>query len=119
MVSNIKHIRSTRISLLLFLLFIEYVAGITMFMHSHIIDGDVVYHSHFYSGSAEAPAHNHSSQQAKVISALMLYVALAATAFVALLSPLRRVVEQSSERCCKAQQPSLLGLSLRAPPVVM
>lgn len=119
MVFNYKHIRSTKFAFLLLLIFVEYVAGITLFMHSHIVNGDVIYHSHYYSGSAEAPNHTHSAQQLKVISALMLYVALAATTMFALFSPICRVEEQSVESCCKAQQPSLLNLSLRAPPVVM
>ena len=87
-----QHIRSANLSIVLLFLFVEYVASVTMFMHSHIIDGDVVYHSHFYADSAEAPGHTHSSQQAKVLSQLTFYVALAATAAMAVAKPVRRLI---------------------------
>ena len=94
-----QHIRSANLSIVLLFLFVEYVASVTMFMHSHIIDGDVVCHSHFYAGSGEAPGHTHSSQQAKVLLQLTFYVALAATAAMAVAKPVRRLISTLVETC--------------------
>ena len=125
-----QHIRSANLSIVLLFLFVEYVASVTMFMHSHIIDGDVVCHSHFYMGSAEAtahshpyageaPGHTHSSQQAKVLSQLTFYVALAATAAMAVAKPIRRLISTLVETCYETLLRSVAHSSLRAPPVVI
>lgn len=114
-----QHIRSANLSIVLLLLFVEYVASVTMFMHSHIIDGVVVSHSHFYAGSGEAPGHTHSSQQAKVLLQLTFYVALAATSAMAVAKPVRRLISTLVETCYETLLRSVAHSSLRAPPVVI
>ena len=114
-----QHIRGINPSVLLLVLFIEYVASVTMFTHSHIIDGDVVFHSHLYADSAEAPSHSHSSQQVKVIAQLSLYVAVAATVSFAVGNPIYRFLRTVIDSCYETLQRCDLHFSLRAPPVVI
>lgn len=114
-----QHIRSANLSIVLLFLFVEYVASVTMFMHSHIIDGVVVSHSHFYAGSGEAPSHSHSTQQVKVIAQLSLYVALAATVSFAVGNPIYRFLRTVIDSCYETLQRCDLHFSLRAPPVVI
>lgn len=114
-----QHIRSINPSVLLLLLFIEYVASVTMFTHSHIIDGDVVFHSHLYADSAEAPSHSHSTQQFKVIAQLSLYIALAATISFAVEDPICRLLRTIISSYYATLQRCDLHFSLRAPPVVI
>ncbi len=71
----------------LLLLVVSYVGGISLFPHSHIVDGKVVVHSHPYAaGTAERPGHNHSATAIFAIShlahaALFVMVATAFTSF--------------------------------------
>mgnify|MGYP003305838203 CR=1 FL=1 len=98
-------------------LFVSYVGSITLFMHHHTIEGQTIYHSHLYSGSADSPNHSHTSQQCKVITALSLYIALAATLAAMVAAPLFKVsmvVDDTSQNII--QQSQQLHL-LRAPPV--
>ena len=79
--------RGSWAAVMLLWLFISYVGGITLFMHRHTIEGQTIYHSHFYSGSADSPNHSPTSQQCKVITALSLYIALAATMAAMVVAP--------------------------------
>lgn len=65
-------------ALLLLLLFTEYLGSTTLFVHSHHIDGQLIVHSHPYSGTTDNPNHSHSTQQCKAISLLSFFTALAA-----------------------------------------
>ena len=48
---------------LLLLLFLWYLGGISLFQHSHIIDGQIIVHSHPYTGTADHPGHTHTPTQ--------------------------------------------------------
>lgn len=114
-----KYLRSKSISLLLLLLFVEYVGSVTLFVHRHIIDGETYYHSHIYSGSTEEPNHTHTSQQLKLITAISTFVALTA---VVLVYGGEVVDHQIILRCGTQSAPrtsEVRHFSLRAPPVVM
>lgn len=115
----LKYLRTTISSWLLLLLFIEYVGGISLFMHSHVINGEEIFHSHIYTGSAEQPDHSHSQQQANVIAVLSTFVAVSVfTPFIlgkpieARFSYLRTTTQNIIQQCS-------FNLHLRAPPVVM
>ena len=71
---NIKRI----ISACLLALFVSYVANTTLFIHTHIVDGQLVTHSHPYRGAPDNPGHGHSSAQFQTIVQLSLLLAFAA-----------------------------------------
>lgn len=103
--------------LLMLLLWIGYIGGISLFPHNHIVDGHRITHSHFYSGTTDNPSHSHTAQQFKVITALSLYVALAATTTTMVVAPHLKV-----SMVVKCATKSIIQLSqqirsLRAPPV--
>ena len=111
------YLRRTLSSLLMLLTFITYVGNVSLFSHRHTIDGQTIYHSHFYSGSTDSPSHSHTAQQFKVITALSLYVALAATTATMVVVPRLKV-----SMVVKCATKSIIQLSqqirsLRAPPV--
>ena len=109
--------RGSWAAVMLLWLFISYVGGITLFMHRHTIEGQTIYHSHFYSGSADRPHHSHTSQQCKVITALSLYIALAATMAAMVVAPLFKVAAVINDTARNTIQQSLQLQLLRAPPV--
>ena len=120
MVSRVMtYLRQTGSILLMLLSFVVYVGGITLFSHSHTIDGQIVYHSHLHSGSAEQPDHMHSSLQFKTIAALALYIALAAVTAQHIDLPIGRAITLSSADTHSIVTRSILHFSLRAPPAIM
>jgi hypothetical protein len=56
------------------LLFIWYYSGITMFYHGHLLDGQVIHHSHFYhhdgEGAQPYASHTHPSTVLDIIQKL-------------------------------------------------
>ena len=42
-------------------LFISYMAGITLFTHSHVVNGVTIVHSHPFERAADGTYHHHSS----------------------------------------------------------
>lgn len=115
--SKIDIRRNRWIAFMLLWLFIGHIGGISLFMHRHTIDGQTIYHSHFYAGSADNPHHNHTLQQCNAITALSLYIALAATAsamFAAMFGNETKIEFLVSQRITQRAQEYYL---LRAPPV--
>ena len=93
------------------LLFIAYLGGITLFTHSHVVNGVIIVHSHPFKGE-----HSHTEAQVETIFFLSSFVPailFAASAFLILLRvlsvPAVEHVKYVRVRC---------GISLRAPPVV-
>ena len=97
------------------LLFIAYLGGITLFTHSHVVNGVIIVHSHPFKGE-----HSHTEAQVETICFLSSFVAssLPAILFVAsaLLVLLRVLSVPAVEhiKCVRVR----CGISLRAPPVV-
>lgn len=96
------------------LLFLMYWGGITLFNHSHVVNGVIIVHSHPFQAN-----HQHTPDQAETIFFLGYYTAsslpsllTAVSCFLVLLNVLAvpRVV-----RLCLSRQEN--GLHLRAPPV--
>lgn len=56
-------------TLLLLALFVSYQAGVTLFVHTHVVDGVAVAHSHPFSSSN----HSHSSLQIVAIGQLSTF----------------------------------------------
>lgn len=98
------------------LLFILYLGGITLFTHSHVINGVIIVHSHPFKGE-----HEHTEVQFETIFYLSAVVSSAlpellsvAPAFLILLFVLRA---PATERTKYVKPRS--GISLRAPPAIL
>lgn len=96
------------------LLFLTYWGGISLFNHSHVVNGVIIVHSHPFKAN-----HQHTPDQVETIFFLGHYVAsslpsllTAVSCFLVLLNvwTVPRVV-----RLCLSRQED--GLRLRAPPV--
>ena len=106
-------------AMLLLLLFSEYLGSTSLFMHSHRIDGQLIVHSHPYSGSADSPNHSHSAQQCKAIGMLSAFTALAAGFFHPLLAAAATVCILAVRRTAATHFTPRLHYGLRAPPAAV
>ena len=95
------------------LLFIAYLGGITLFTHSHVVNGVIIVHSHPFKGQ-----HEHTEVQLETIFYLASFVSsslpllpVAATVFLVLLC----VLSIPATECIKCVKPRG-GICLRAPP---
>ena len=98
----------------LLLLFFTIWSGSNLFYHSHIVNSEVVTHSHPYSNAG----HTHSGMEMQMIAALSLSLVLVATAFWSAAPDGRSV---KSEILLKFDIATLFNgshRSLRAPPAV-
>lgn len=111
--SKYLHIAS---GFLMLMLFVGYSASITIFSHKHMVDGIAVVHSHFYSGSAETPQHNHTPQQFSTISALSLFVSLSASMVLFSFTVNRISHKIETIYHFHSEQSASRWISLRAPP---
>lgn len=109
-----KHLK-TILKLFLPLLFIAYLGGITLFTHSHVVNGVVIVHSHPFKGE-----HEHTKAEFETIFFLssfaasdIIYTPFSASAFLVLLCVLVVPVTEHFK-----QPKALCGIYLRAPPVV-
>ncbi|WP_131925321.1 hypothetical protein [Prevotella heparinolytica] len=98
------------------LLFIVYWGGITLFTHSHVVNGVIIVHSHPFQGE-----HEHTEVQLETILYLASFVSpsltlcpVAASVFFVLLCVL--VVLATERIKCRR---SCDGISLRAPPCLL
>ena len=103
-------------ALLMLWLFISHIASISLFMHRHTIEGETFYHSHHYNGTADNPNHNHSTQQCKVISALSVYIALAASTITTQSAPTLQLISIIGNKDYTPISSTCSITSLRAPP---
>ena len=112
-----KQHKSSILSLLLMLVMVFNIAGTTLFVHSHDIDGVSIVHSHPYTGLPTS--HSHSSSHANLIARLASVDMLLAEPLtlstsnteIEAKSPCLRVYLSSV--WCAAQQ------QLRAPPMAL
>jgi hypothetical protein len=100
---------------LLPLLFISYLAGITFFTHSHVVNGVTIVHSHPFDKSTE---HSHTTTEFQLIHLLSQVLTAGALVFPLLLAAYAVVLCTLSE---KPESPGYTSsfrgvLSLRAPP---
>ncbi len=108
-----KEILKRIIRIFLPLLFITYLGGITLFTHSHVINGVVIVHSHPFKGK-----HQHNEAQLETIFFLSVFLSLVIPEFFftalmfwivlyALRIPLIEHIKCIQSRC---------GIYLRGPP---
>lgn len=95
------------------LLFIAYLGGITLFTHSHVVNGVIIVHSHPFKGQ-----HEHTEVQLETIFYLASFVSsslpllpVAATVFLVLLCVLS-ILTTECIKCVKLRG----GICLRASP---
>lgn len=95
------------------LLFISYLGGITLFTHSHVVNGVIIVHSHPFKGQ-----HEHTEVQLETIFYLSSFITSSVpellTVALAFLFLLRTLGTPAIEhiKCIKPRS----GISLRAPP---
>ena len=103
------------LKLFLPLIFIAYLGGITLFTHSHVVNGVIIVHSHPFNG-----AHKHTEVELETIFFLSSFAAsdslltpFSASILLVLLCLLATPIVEHiklAKACC--------GIYLRAPPVV-
>ena len=65
----------------LLMIFAAYFVSITFFTHSHLVDGQIITHSHPYTQAPDTGSHTHTSVQFQTIAHLSVLLMLAATFF--------------------------------------
>jgi hypothetical protein len=101
---------------LLLAVFCSYMVSITCFAHSHVINGQLVTHSHPYKGAPDSPGHSHTAAQFISIALLSHFVSLSAT-FIALAHVLSgRIIIRKRFRTAPCAQLQIRPYALRAPP---
>ena len=90
------------LKLFLPLIFIAYLGGITLFTHSHVVNGVIIVHSHPFKGE-----HSHTEAQVETIFFLSASILLVLLCLLA--TPIVEHIKLA-KACC--------GIYLRAPPVV-
>lgn len=103
-------------AVLLLGLFLWHLCSITLFTHTHIVDGVVICHSHPYTGSPDNPGHSHSHAQIVTIAHLSLLLMLAAVfaIFIAYTGKHAQAVRSIAAECTRSGSRRLHRL--RGPP---
>ena len=89
------------------LLFIAYLGGITLFTHSHVVNGVIISHSHPFKGE-----HEHSEDEAETIFSPSLIISFATAPVLLVLLCVLNVLSTEHVKC----RNSYKTISLRAPP---
>lgn len=63
----------------LLILFVGYMASITLFYHTHVINGERIVHSHPYSQAPDTGKHSHTTLEFATIASLSVVLMLAAS----------------------------------------
>ncbi|MDR2468991.1 MAG: hypothetical protein LBD27_00710 [Tannerella sp.] len=114
---NDKEIIRRIVSVFLLTLFVSYVANTAFFVHTHMVDGQLVTHSHPYRGTPDNPGHGHSTAQFQTIAQLsyVLLSAVLSIAFTCSFAGKKALwnlsIPYAGEKAC------LFSFNLRAPPV--
>lgn len=110
-----KLLRKNIVKYLLLLLFAGYCGGVTLFIHSHKVEGREVTHSHPYS----SPDHQHSNAALQVISQLNNFstTVFSTVVVIAVALLLVRSSYHIDNDACH-HQTQYFSNGLRAPPVL-
>jgi hypothetical protein len=99
-------------------LFCGYMISITCFSHSHVVNGQLVTHSHPYKGTPDNPGHSHTSTQFISIALLSYFLTLSAS-FAGLVHILSgKIITREIFRTFSGEQLQIRPYSLRAPPAL-
>jgi hypothetical protein len=120
---NLKHWVKKIMRFFLLILFLGYYGSITLFTHTHIINGITIVHSHpFNSGTKENPIkHQHTANEFILIQflahflATILFFTFSIEAYKVVLRKytLQKIKESFSKLT------SLISYGLRAPPIII
>lgn len=104
---------------LLPVLYLSYYCSATLFIHTHIVDGEPITHSHPYSGgNSSNPGHSHSGASFMLIKQLSDSLLAVLTAYVACVV-LRRAIRVIRVRAGNDSGRTILCLlPSRAPPAI-
>ncbi|MDD3195809.1 MAG: hypothetical protein PHU68_08405 [Paludibacter sp.] len=100
----------------LLILFLGYFAGITLFPHTHIVDGVRITHSHPFSQSPDSGKHTHTSAQFDLIAHLSILLVVAISSGISLLLIVGLNHYSGQSTADPAIDLSLPVLCLRGPP---
>jgi hypothetical protein len=103
----------------LFVLFFSYMINITCFVHSHIVDGRIITHSHPYEGTPDNPGHCHTTAQFISIALLSHFVTLVATFAGLVHISSGKIIIQNLFRTFFWKQLQIRPYALRAPPTII
>lgn len=105
--------RRTSLPLLLLALFLSYNAGISLFAHTHVVNGAPIVHSHPFAKST----HSHSNAQVIAFNYVGHFQSVAADLVKTVSAEWHELYEM---KCCRDNYHHLSvhisGLNLRAPP---
>lgn len=97
---------------LLLLLFVGYVASITLFYHDHTINGMRVVHSHPYSEKPDTGHHKHTCAEVEIIANLSVLLLIV----VAMLG-IEKLNVESKPRLTPLSEQLLLSVEVDSPPL--
>jgi hypothetical protein len=103
----------------MFLLFCSYTISLTCFVHSHIVDGRRITHSHPYKGVPDNPGHGHTAAQFIAIDLLSHFETLSATFAGLLFAVAAKIIIRQPFRIAVYRQIQIRYYALRAPPVAL
>ncbi|MCD8185930.1 MAG: hypothetical protein LUD68_05595 [Rikenellaceae bacterium] len=112
-----KRVQPKRIpGAVLLALLISFIAGTTLFTHTHIVDGKLITHSYPYSEAPDTGEHTHTSTEYALIASLSLWLmwAVAVELFFRLFA--LRAVPRNRYAETLPVNDVRLHLSLRGPP---
>lgn len=94
-------------------LFLSYYGSVTLFPHTHLVDGGVITHSHPYAPSS---SHTHTQATLQLIAHLgwLIFVVTALAPFLWVVESLHRYFYGQPERFCSVNS---RYSRLRAPPL--
>ena len=102
----------------LLILFLEYESSTTLFLHKHIIDGQLVTHSHLYTNTSETGKHTHTSYEfITIVTLSALLITTVLFDLILRLFSLRSLKGTDLENTPPFIQ-VLSTLSLRGPPII-
>jgi hypothetical protein len=114
MIHNKKYLLAS----FLLVVFCSYMVSITCFTHTHVINGQLVTHSHPYKGTPSNPEHSHTTTQLISIALLSYFVTLSAT-FVRFLHILSgKIIIRKIFQPFFDKQLQIRFYALRAPPYI-
>jgi hypothetical protein len=101
----------------LLVLYCGYRVSVTCFVHSHIVDGQVVAHSHPYRGTPDSPSHSHTNAQFLSIEFLSHIVILGAVSAVLAHVFSGKIIIRRLSRAFICKRVRIRSYVLRAPPM--
>lgn len=117
-VVGVKKSRYGLLKILLPVIFIGYIAVLSLCTHVHIVDGIAIVHAHPYQNAQNHPIHTHTSGAYQILSVLSSVLTTTDAVFHFTFNPLRVLLATLlPESRYEEYVPAVAGtLSLRAPP---